>query len=312
VGFKTAGVTAYGVDGYLNEVLFADLVDFAAGGPEALDALLDEPEAVIISQGLADHLVVGLGETIKIGGEGTDHIVKARIIAIASKIPGIEGIGRSRVAAQSNSTVLFSLASFRALVTPLDQPPLPPDSPILERVMMSLSDDVDAQEVAIEVGQRFSKDHDIWTRFLELILEDNRRGQAAQQIFLLILTTIAFTTAVFGVFAVIYVSIYARRLEIGMMKAMGMRQRELTGMLNIESITMTLGAALAGITAGAAMGYIIFYGEGVLSQRPNVFAVDTTVIPFIVLMIVLASMLSATLSARRIVKKRAVEILRMQ
>jgi ABC-type antimicrobial peptide transport system permease subunit len=92
---------------------------------------------------------------------------------------------------------------------------------------------------------------------------------------------------------------------------MGMRRRELTGMLNVESIAMTLGAALAGITAGATMAYIIFFGERALAQRAADFAIDTTVIPFIVLMIVLASMISASLSARRIVKKRAVEILRM-
>jgi putative ABC transport system permease protein len=127
----------------------------------------------------------------------------------------------------------------------------------------------------------------------------------------LALTTIAFTTAVFGVFAVIYVSIYARRIEIGMMKALGMKRRQLTGMLNLEAIAITLGAALAGITAGATMSYIIYYGERALSQQSTKFAVDTTVIPFIVFMIVLASVISATFSSRRIVKKRAVEILRM-
>jgi len=95
------------------------------------------------------------------------------------------------------------------------------------------------------------------------------------------------------------------------MKAMGMKRRQLTGMLILESIAMTLGAALAGITAGATMGYIAFYGERALSQRPAMFAVDTTVVPFIVILVVLASMLGATFSARRIVKKRAVEILRM-
>ena len=311
VGFRTAGITAYGIDGYLNDILFADLIDFAAGGPEALDTLLDNPEAVIISQGLADHLAVTLGETIKISGEGPDHVVEARIIAIASRIPGIEGIGRSRVSAQSNSSALFSMDGFVTLITPLNQPLPAPDNPILERAILTLSDDAVAQDVATEMGQRFGKDHGLGTRFLDLILEENRRGQVAQQLFLLILTSIAFTTAVFGVFAVIYVSIYARRIEIGMMKAMGMRRRELTGMLNIESIAMTLGAALAGITAGAAMGYIIFYGDRLLTQQSTIFAVDTTVIPFIVLMIVLASMISATLSARRIVRKRAVEILRM-
>ena len=50
-----------------------------------------------------------------------------------------------------------------------------------------------------------------------------------------------------------------------MLKAVGMKRRELTWMLNLESITMTLGAALAGIAAGAAMGYIIFFGERALA-----------------------------------------------
>jgi ABC-type antimicrobial peptide transport system permease subunit len=311
VGFKTAEITAYGVDGYLNDVLFTDLMAFTAGDAEALDALLGDPQAVVISQGLADHLAVSQGDNIKIAGEGADHVFDARIIAIASRIPGIDGIGRSRVAAQSDSSVLLSLAGFRQLVTPLDQPLPGPDSRLLNRVLFTLTDDAVAQEMDVEFAQRFAKDRALWARFLELILEQNRRAQVTNQLFLLVLTTIAFTTAVFGVFAVIYVSIYARRIEIGMMKAMGMQRRELTGMLNVESIAMTLGAALAGITAGAAMGYIIFFGERALAQRPANFAVDTTVIPFIVLMIVLASMISASLSARRIVRKRAVEILRM-
>jgi putative ABC transport system permease protein len=166
-------------------------------------------------------------------------------------------------------------------------------------------------EVVDGIAERFRQDYDIWIRSLEVQIEENQRNQAVQRIFLLVLTTISFTTAVFGVFAVIYVTIYARRIEIGMMKAMGMRRHELTGMLIVESITMTLGAALAGIAAGAAMGYISFYGERALSQRPAVFAFDTTVVPFIVIMVTLASILGAAFSARRIVTRRAVEILRM-
>jgi putative ABC transport system permease protein len=312
VGFKTAGITAYGVDGHLNDVLFSDLTAFSAGAVGALDDLLDDPGAVVISQGLADHLALSLGDTIKIGGEGPDHVLDARIIAIASRIPGFDGIGRSRISAQSDSNVLFSLDGFRRLITPLDQPLPGPETPLLERVMFTLTEGASAHQMDVEFAQRFSKDRQLWARFLELILEENRRAQVTSQLFLLVLTTIAFTTAVFGVFAVIYVSIYARRIEIGMLKAMGMQRRELTGMLNVESIAMTLGSALAGITAGAVMGYIIFFGERALGQRPADFAMDTTVIPFIVLLIVLASMISASLSARRIVKKRAVEILRMQ
>jgi ABC-type antimicrobial peptide transport system permease subunit len=96
-----------------------------------------------------------------------------------------------------------------------------------------------------------------------------------------------------------------------MMKAFGMRTWELTGMLIIESIAMTLGAALAGIAAGTTMAYLSTVGEKVLQQQPYKLAVDTIVMPFIVVLVVLASMLGAAFSARRIVKHKAIEILRM-
>lgn len=311
VGFRTATLTVYGVDGRLNDVLFSDLLELSAGGPAALDTLAVDSQAIIISEGLADYLAVSLGDTLNVQGEGTDHVFNARIAGIARTIPGINGIGRSRTTAQFNSSALVSLDAFRALITELNQPLPPPDKALVEKILFTLQPGVVAEAVADEIGQRFSQDYSLWSRFLAIQLESNRRGQAAQRIFLLVLTTISFATAVFGVFAVIYVAVYARRLEIGMLKAMGMRRRELTGMLIIESIAMTLGAALAGITAGAAMGYLSFYGDRILSQRPATFAVDTTVIPFVVIMIVLASVIGVAFSARRIVKKRAVEILRM-
>jgi putative ABC transport system permease protein len=311
VGFREARFTVYGVDGYLNDVLFTDLIEFVAGGPEALDALIEDPQAIIISEGLADHLAVMLGDTIKVGGEGVDHVVNARIIAIARKIPSLGGISRSRTTAEFGSDALMSMDGFREIITPLDGSLPSPETRLLQRIVITLTPDATAESVMDEISERFRGDYQLWIRSLELQIEENQRNQAVQRIFLLVLTTISFTTAVFGVFAVIYVTIYSRRIEIGMMKAIGMRRRELTGMLIVESITMTLGAALAGIAAGAAMGYISFYGERALSQRPADFAFDTTVIPFIVIMVTLASILGAAFSARRIVTKRAVEILRM-
>jgi ABC-type lipoprotein release transport system permease subunit len=311
VGFNTAPLNVIGVDGYLNDVAYADLVEISAGGKAALDDFLEDPEAIVISEGLAQHLAVSLGDRIKVQGQGTDHVLNAKIIAIARKLPSMGGFGRSRISAQSNSDALISIDGFRQLITELNQPLPPNDEPIIDRVMMTLAPGASAQEAADQMGKSFGRNYRLWIRFLEVELETNQRDQAMIQVFLLVLTMISFTTAVFGVFAVIYVNVYARRIEIGMLKALGMKRRELTWMLNLESITMTLGAALAGIVAGAAMSYIIFFGERFLTQRPKNFAMDTTVIPFIVIMVVLASVLGATLSARRIVKKKAVEILRM-
>ena len=126
-----------------------------------------------------------------------------------------------------------------------------------------------------------------------------------------IIISISFITAVFGVFAVIYVTIYARRKEIGMMKAFGVRNWELNGMLSIESIAMTLSAALAGILAGTTMAYVFTIVDNATAERPQQFALDTTVMPFIIIMVTLAAVLGTVLSARRIIKRKAVEILRM-
>ena len=314
VGFRGAKAQVRGVEGPLEDIIFLEMGEFVGGtAQDAFAAIREDPQAVIISDGLAQHLAVPLGGTVKLEGEGLDNIVEARVAGIARRIPGVDGFGRSRLEAQSNSTVLMSLEGFRELRTELNRP-LPPDNePVLTEIKGTLQAEADAQDTADLMRDMFidMEDHDLWFRFLDISLERYKESQAGQRIFLLALTAISFTTAVFGVFAVIYVTVYARRIEIGMLKAMGMKRHQLTGMLVIEAIVMTLGAALAGIAAGAAMGYVTYYSERILAQDHVNFAVDTTVIPFIVIMVVLASILGAAFSARRIVTKKAVEILRM-
>jgi len=311
IGFRDAPINVIGVDGDLGDVLFADLIEFTAGDVTALHAILLDETAVVISDGLAEQLSLTLGDTLHLRGEGIDHMMPMQIVGIAARLPGFDDIKRGRNIAQGGSDVLLSLPAFRLLTTALHDPIPLANAPILTNILATVAADADQEAIADEIGKQFRESYSFWTRVVDVEVERNRRAQASQQTFLLVLTAISFTTAVFGVFAVIYVSIYARRLEIGMMKAMGMRRRQLTGMLIIEAITMTLGAALAGIAAGAAMGYISFYSDRMLSQRPSIFTVDTTVIPFIVITVTLASILGAGFSARRIVKKSAVEILRM-
>lgn len=311
VGLRSASANVIGVGGQLDRVLYGDLIEFVEGDVGAFAEILADPNGIIISEGLATYLAVSVGDKVTLVGAGLDHEVPGRVVAIARRIPGFGNIGRSRNQAQFGSDVLMSLDGFQALKTEREANLPAPDAGIFERVLAKTTGDIPEVEITSELSERFSQEYSFWTRSVEVQLEFSIRDQRTQQVFLIVLTVISFTTAVFGVFAIIYVTIYARRIEIGMMKAMGMRRRELTGMLIVESIAMTLGAAMAGIAAGASMGYLSAYIERVLAGRPMVFAVDTTVMPFIVIMVVFASVLGATFSARRIVKKRAVEILRM-
>lgn len=311
VGMRTGELTLTGVTGDLNDVLYGDLMLFTAGGPAALTHILTDPTAVIISRGMAEGLAVPLGGAIKVKGEGLDHEEELTVVGIAQRLPGFDGVGRIRTQALNGGTVLISLDGFRRLITNPQEALPSADDPILDRVMATVSADAEPSTVETALHKAVNRKYDIYTRLVDVELQRARADHAAEQVFLLVLTLISFITAVFGVFAVIYITIYARRQEIGMMKAVGARNWELNGMLSVESIAMTLSAALAGILAGSTMAYVFSYLDNATAQRPQQFTIDTTVMPFIVILVVAASILGTVFSARRIIKRKAVEILRM-
>jgi cell division protein FtsX len=311
VGFRRARVNVLGVDGDLTQVVFNEMMEFTAGGTDSLQTILAQPNTVIISEGLAEYLAVGVGDTIELEGEGLDHLDNALVVGIARRIPGIDGITRSRIEAQNFSTVLVSMPHYARLVTALDRPLPEADAPLLGTVLATLTPDADPDKIAEMLYERNGEGDSFWVNMLAWQLDESQGSMMFFVILLLALTGISFTTAVFAVFAVIYVTIYARRIEIGMLKAMGMLRRELNGMLIVEAIAMTMGAAFAGIAAGASMAYLNYYVDAMMQQMPVQFAVDKIATPAIIIMVVLASILAAAFSARRIVRKRAVEILRM-
>ena len=311
VGMRTGNLNLVGVSGDLNDVLFDDLMIFTAGGPAALTQILTDPTAIVISQGMAEGLAVPLGGTIIVQGEGLDHKEELTVVGIAQRLPGFGQIGRIRNQAMYGGTVFISLDGFRRMTTNPQEALPNANAPILDRVLATTSANADPSTVEIALHEAFNRKYDIWTRLAEVELKSARESFVLLQVLLLVLTMISFITAVFGVFAVIYVTIYARRVEIGMMKAIGALNKELNGILNIESIAMTLSAAVAGILAGSTMAYLVAFAESAIAQRPQQFVLDTTVMPFIIIMVVLASILSTMFSARRIVKRKAVEILRM-
>ena len=311
VGMRTGTLTLVGVTGDLNDVLYDELMIFTGGGPAALTQILGDPTAVVISQGMAEGLVVPLGGTIKVEGDGLDHEEELTVVGIAQRLPGFGGVGRIPNQALGGGTVFISLDGFR-LMTTNPQEALPyADDPVLDRVLATISADAEPSTVDTALYEAFNRKYEIWTQLAEVQLKEALDGFVLQQALLLVLTLLSFITAMFGVFAVIYVTIYARRREIGMMKAVGARNWELNGILSVESIAMTLSAALAGILAGSTMAYAVAYALNVAQQRPQQFVIDTTVMPFIVFMVTLASILGTVLSARRIIKRKAVEILRM-
>lgn len=117
-------------------------------------------------------------------------------------------------------------------------------------------------------------------------------------------------TAVFGVLAVMYTAVMGRRVEIGMLKALGASGRSLRGIFIGEAIVITLAAALAGIVAGTLLGYAFELSQRFAQEAVLLPAFDFTTAAVILVMVCPAAVFSAALATRPVIRQKAIRILR--
>jgi ABC-type antimicrobial peptide transport system permease subunit len=312
VDVRSANVGFYGLTGSLNGIVYAHRVEFVGSGPEALDRIMAEKNTVIIAEGLAQHLNVPLGGTVRVTGGGLDHVVEMRVVGIGRKVPGFfYEIGRNQQTARNgSSSALVSLDTFRELANDPVQGKPDPDQAVLMRFMATVAPGATVEEVGKALRTTFTLKDKMVVSVTEEDLRLYKQQFQQAQVFMIVLTVISFVTAIFGVFAVIYVAVNSRRMEIGMMKAVGSPNSHLLITFILEAAVMSVSAVLAGITAGALLGYFDQYSTSVTMEQPMTFAVDTLVAPLTVVLVVVASIISAALASRVVLGQKAVKIIR--
>ena len=117
-------------------------------------------------------------------------------------------------------------------------------------------------------------------------------------------------TAIFGVLAVMYTAVMGRRVEIGMLKAVGAAKGALRGIFIGEAIITTLAAALAGIVAGTTLGYAFEGTQRLQEDTPMLLAFDSVTSGVIVVMVCFAAIFSAALATQPVIRQKAIKILR--
>ena len=312
VDVRTAQVGFVGLTDSLNGVIFPDLIEFTGGGPEALDRVVREKNVVIISEGLSQHLQLPVGGVLHVTGKGVDHTVELRVVGIAGKLAGFpQEIGRNQqTASMGMAAALVSLDTFREIVTDPVLGKSDPNAAILMRFMATLAPGAKPEEVAKALRTEFTLKYKMVVSVTEEDIKMVAQALQQSQVFMIILTVISFVTAIFGVFAVIYVAVNSRRLEIGMMKAVGSSNGHLLLTFMLEAVVMSVSAVLTGITAGAVLAYFLQYSNAFMSEQAVTFAMDTLVAPLTVVLVVVASIISAALASRAVLRRKAVQILR--
>lgn len=324
VGLRNVGVRVYGLDGNLAEISYPEGIEWIGGGPASFSELQTDPNAVIVSQGLSEYFERGVGDTLRLKGEGLDHERLVQIVGVLGRFSGFDGFTSKRTVAEDGRTDLFlNETAFRELTRdPLDGP-YDPTYPIVERLMAAPNLRVglvglpeEAGNAAVkQVATNLRKEYGLTENInVHSTPEDIETAAASAQqirVVILVLTTISFLLAIFGVFVVTYISVYTRRSEIAMLKAIGDSNRHLFGMFLSEALVMTLSATLTGIVAGILLGYIFRYSNSFNSETPTVPAFDDIVTPYMLILMAAAALVSTLFATWGYLRRKAIEIIRM-
>ena len=320
VALRRTAIQVQGITGSLDDIIYSDLAEYYAGGAQAFETILSEPDTIIVGAGYAEYMDIEVGDVVQVPGEGIDHVAQMRVVGLIERLPGFEGFTRNENFVRWGDSVGFvSLDTYIRLThdsntgticaygvcTPDEQ-----DSPIVERILATTDVGADEAQVVADLRELFSERSSVWVQSTAESIRITEQSMRTVRVLMLVMTVLSFVTSIFGVFAVVYVSVYTRRLEIGMLKAIGMGKRSLTGTFAIESVMMTVSASLAGVTAGTVLGYVFYTSNNMMRNTPTQLTFDWLTTAAILVMVILASVLSASLAARQVVRRKVTEILR--
>ena len=129
-------------------------------------------------------------------------------------------------------------------------------------VMIKLADGVDAEEIRPALEALVAEYPNV-----ELSNADEYVAKTAGQVdtFLNILTALlglAILIALLGIMNTLALSIFERKREIGLLRAVGMTRRQVRRMIRWEAILIAVFGAVIGLVVGSLLGIAIVYGIG--------------------------------------------------
>jgi putative ABC transport system permease protein len=126
---------------------------------------------------------------------------------------------------------------------------------------------------------------------------------------LFVLLALSVIVSLFGIINTLVLTIFERTREIGMLRAVGMTQRQTRRMIRHESIVTSLIGAALGIVVGFFLALLVTHA---LSSEGIVFAVPYLSIVYFVIAAIVVGILAAILPARRAARLNVLEALQYE
>ena len=306
VGMKRLWVMPYGVGPEFAQAAYADRIVWDEGGPEALEKIAKDageadPAPAIVSLSLARHLEVGKGDLLRLDFHLAGEKVEARvrIEAVCASVPGFMSF-RARSGNAQGSGLLVSATSFARWIESA------PDEARDGFCLVKSSDGEAASRVRDRLGLRYRLG-------VESAAEERREAEGlywATQVFFALLLWAATAIALFGLVAATATAVIERRWEIGVLKAVGLRRRDLYRMFAAEATAVTLSSGFLGAGMGYLLAWLFAAQAAAFLEMTVPVAVPWITVVATFMVCSLAGLLASWLPTRRLLGRPVAEILR--
>ncbi len=310
VGMKRLWVVPFGVSDELAEAMYVREAQFEEGGPEALGRLSadtgaegDSPPA-IVSLSMARHLGVRTGDLLELSFHLGSRRAKerVRIAAVCAGMPGFHHAFRAREGNAQGSGMLLSALTFERLTKDA-----PRDAFQGFRLVKTLGA---APAVASRVREHLGLKYRLGVECAE---EEKREAEAlywATQVLFAMLLVVAVAIALFGLTAAMATAAIERRWEVGVLKAVGLRQGHLYRMFAAEAVALTVASGLLGGGMGYLLAFLFVVQAAVMMEMPLVLAMPWVTLAAVFAVCAAAGLVASWIPTRRLLGRPVAEILR--
>ncbi|TXT58065.1 MAG: conserved membrane protein of unknown function [Promethearchaeota archaeon] len=305
-GLTTREVRLLGIDQEYPSTIDTSIISFTRGSNmQVFDQLMQEEFNCIISEGLAEGMSLTVGNTIRIviyrGAES--EIYPFTIIGTASTMPGFSSEFGSF--AGGTGGVLISQEDYIEL---LDLP----EPGWINKIFMKVKNDDYRTSLQIEeeIDELYENDYD----FRTINLERNIRRQESlftvlDTFFFLILIGTVFI-CLFGLLSSSYSTIIERKKEIGIVRTLGLKGKDINRLFILEALIIMLSSGTIGVIVGWACGWLVNSTLSLLTDSPFVPIFPWTQLIGIYIISISFILVGMWFLLRKVRKKKIVDIYR--
>lgn len=309
-GLNTQEITLLGIDIEYPFTIKNKYIEMTSGTiKNSFDDLFnnDDIHTCIISEAISIELSLHFGELIRIVVHRGDEmeIYAFEIVGIAKKMPGF---AVEFASSRQRAVMGGVLISHDTYIEIMDIPPVP----YLDKVFIKLRENTKSltNYVVNQINDNYQNDYNY-----ELINLQSMIAQQQGSFFVLdtLFTLIAMTTVficIFGLLSSSYSTIIERKKEIGIVRTLGLKGRDINRLFIIEALIIMISSGIIGALVGWLTAWLVTSNLTLLTEMPNVLTFpwfNIVVIFSLSLILILVGMIVFLRKAR---KKKIVEIYR--